>query len=136
MGILDGPNNRILKADTKVEKNLRALVEVGDKHIGKKVKTKVDGIVFYYEFQDKILFMRRILAMQVPGWKIEDIGEDERARIQVAILNVIGMPGNKIPEIIQVDDDCLAFIQDFVPEIAVERKPGLVSIAGGWEKLN
>jgi len=132
MGNLDGPNNRILQADTRVQEQLQDLVSYGDKHLGLKIKTKVDGLMFYYEFQDKGLFMRRILAVHVPGWKIEDISEDELARIQTAIMNVIVMPGNKIPDIQQPSEDCLMFIQDFVPEIAVERKPGLVSIAGGF----
>ena len=140
MGPLDGPNNKILKADTRVQDALQALadhVDHGKFIYNKNVQTvKVDGVVFGYRLEDHKVFMRKIIYMKVPGWKIGDLSEDERARIMTAIFNVFIMPGNKKPETKMIAQDCLLFEQDFVPEIAVERKPGLVTLAGGWEKPN
>ncbi len=149
MGILDGPNNRILKPDTRVQDALTALAEHVD-HLGsgvalkggvfkprdpKTVHTvKVDGVEFGYRLENHIIYLRRSVFMKVPGYRVSDISEDERQRIMTALFNVFFMPGNKPPEIEQIAQDCLLFTQDFVPEIAVERKPGLVSIAGGWGK--
>ncbi len=151
MGVLDGPNDRILKADTKVQEALEALAAHVD-HLGKGIKlkggtfqatdpmkvhtVKVDGVVFGYRLEDHAVFMRRRIFMKVPGYKIEDISEDERSRIMTALFNVFIMPGNGIPEIQRINSDCLLFSQDFIPMIAVERKPGLVSISGGWSKEN
>jgi len=147
MGVLDGPNNKILKADTKVQEALEALAEHGD-HQGNKIKVigkvfeetkrhevqtvKVDGVVFGYRLEDHKVYMRRVIFMKVPGYQISDISEDERARIMTALFNVFFMPGNKPPEVKQIAPDSVLFTQDFIPEIAVERSPGLVSIAGGW----
>lgn len=138
MGVLDGPNNKILKPDTRVQDALHALadhVDHGKFIYNKNVQTvKVDGLVFGYRLEDHRVFMRRIVYVKVPGWRIEDIGEDERARILTAMFNVFLMPGNNPPEMKKIAPDCLLFTHDFVPEIAVERKPGLVTLAGGWEK--
>lgn len=156
MGILDGPNNRILKADTKVQEALEALADHVDhlrripslKLIGKTyaeanpkelATVKVDGVVFGYRLEDHQVFMRRVVFVKVPGYKIDindiskgDLSEDELSRIMVALFNTILLPGNKPPEMKQIAPDCVLFTHDFIPEIAVERKPGLVSIAGGF----
>jgi hypothetical protein len=149
MGVLDGPNNRILRADTKVQEALEALANHVDHNrhritrIGDVFRkrddvqtVKVDGVVFGYRLEDHRVFMRRVVFMKVPGYKVSDISEDERARIMTALFNVFFLPGGKPPEIKQIAYDCLLITHDFVPEIAVERKPGLVSITGGWEKPN
>ena len=146
MGILDGPNNKILKADTRVQEALEALADYVDHNsqritrIGEVFRkrddvqtVKVDGVVFGYRLEDHKIYMRRVIFMKVPGWKIEDISEDERARIMTAIFNVFILPGSKPPEVKQIAPDCLLFTHDSVPEIAVERKPGLVTLFGGFK---
>ncbi len=151
MSVLDGPNNRILKADTKVQEALEALADhVDHQRSGKRIAlvgaiytqpkdvqtVKVDGVVFGYRLEDHQVFMRRVVFIKVPGYKVSDISEDERARIMTALFNVFFLPGGKTPEIKQIAPDCLLITHDFVPEIAIERKPGLVSLVGGWEKPN
>ena len=145
MGILDGPNNKILKPDSRVQEALEALADHVDHYkpgMGPGIKTvKVDGVVFGYRLEDHKVFMRRMVFMKVPGWHIEDLSEDERATIQVALMQVFFLPGGKMPTITPLPrgvekPDCLLFTQDFVPEIAVELKPGLVTLSGGWEKPN
>ena len=149
MGCLDGPNNRILKADTRVQDALEALADHVDHQRkisvllrGKTFKApdphevqtvKVDGVVFGYRLENHLVFMRRVIFMKVPGYKISDISEDERARIMTALFNVFFLPGGKPPVNKLIAPDCLLFEHDFVPEIAVERSPGLVSIAGGFK---
>ena len=148
MGILDGPNNRILKADTKVQDALEALAD----HVDHQRKTailfhgqsykapnpheiqtvRVDGVTFGYRLEDHRIYMRRVVFMKVPGYKISDISEDERSRIMTALFNVFFLPGGKPPVSKLIAPDCLFFEHDFVPEIAVERNPGLVSIVGGF----
>jgi len=152
MGALDGPNNRILKVDTKVQDALESLSDHVDNLMRsglalrgsvykapdrKEVYTvKVDGVEFGYRLEDHQIYMRRVVYMKVPGYRISDISEDERARIMTALFNVFFLPGGKVPESRQIAPDCLLFVHDFVPDILVEKKPGLVSIAGGWEKPN
>ncbi len=149
MGILDGPNNKILKADAKVKEALEALANHVD-HQGKGIALKgsiykqrdpkevqtvrVDGVIFGYRLEDHKVYMRRVIFMKVPGYKIEEISENERSRIMTALFNVFFLPGNKLPTVDRINPDCLLFTQDFVPEIAVERSPGLVSIAGGFKE--
>lgn len=146
MGVLDGPNNKILKADTKVQEALEALADyvdhnkqritvVGDvfRNRDQLQTVKVDGCVFGYRLEDHKIYMRRVIFMKVPGYKVSDISEDERARIMTAIFNVFMMPGNRPPKTKQIAPDCLLFEQDFIPEIAVERNPNLVSKVGGFK---
>jgi len=148
MGVLDGPNNKILKPDTKVQDALEALADHVDHQrktalalrgmVYKEVNShqvqtvKVDGVVFGYRLENHLVFMRRVVFMKVPGYKVSDISEDERSRIMTALYNVFFLPGGKVPEVKQIAPDCLLITHDFVPEIAVERKPGLVSIVGGF----
>lgn len=135
MGILEGPNNGILRSDSRVQAALEALADHVD-HGGLSPVIKsvaVDGMVFGYRLEDHLLFMRRQVFVKVPGWKIADISEDERARVMMAIFNVFVLPGGKKPVIRPISKDCLYFEHDFIPEIAVERLPGLVSIAGGFD---
>ena len=138
MGILDGPNNKTLKADSRVQDALEALAEhVDHGGLSNVIRSvQVDGVVFGYRLQDHSVFMRRQIFMRVPGWRISDLSDDERSMIMTAIFNVFFMPGGKIPELKSLTSDCLLFEYDFVPEIAVERSPGLVSIAGGWDGKN
>lgn len=153
MGILDGPNNRILKADTKVQEALKALCQFVDNlkvspNVGlrgetyrmidpKKIQTvAVDGLVFGYRLESHAVFIRRIVFIKVPGYRVEDISEDERARIMTAVFNVFIVPGAGIPEVQQINHDAIRVTQDIVPMVLVEREPGLVSIAGGFEGRN
>lgn len=148
MGSLDGPNNKILKADTRVQDALEALADHVD-HQRKiailfngqtyqkpsEVQTvKVDGVVFGYRLENHMVFMRRVVFMKVPGYQIGDVSEDERERIMTALYNVFFLPGGRVPHVKQVAPDCVVITHDFVPEIAVERSPGLVSLAGGFKE--
>ncbi len=149
MGILDSPNNMILKADTKVQEALEGLRQFVDNlkvapNIGlrgesyrkidpKKIQTvAVDGLVFGYRLEDHAVFIRRIVFIKVPGYRLEDISESERARIMTAVFNVFVVPGAGVPEISRIAPDALRLTQDIVPMVLVEQKPGLVSIAGGF----
>ena len=149
MGILDSPNNRILKADTKIQEALEGLRQFVDNlkvspNVGlrgetyrmidpKKIQTvAVDGLVFGYRLEDHAVFIRRIVFIKVPGYRVEDISEDERARIMTAVFNVFIVPGSGIPEVQQINHDAIKIAQDIVPMVLVERSPGLRSISGGF----
>ncbi len=149
MGVLEGPNNRILKADTKIQDALEALRNFLDninktaslalrgpiyKGVDPKVvqTIKVDGVEFGYKVEDHVIFIRRIIYIKFPGYKVEEIGDPDRERIMTAVFNVFIVPGAGMPEIGQIAVDCLRITQDIVPLMLVERKPGLVSIAGGF----
>jgi hypothetical protein len=44
------------------------------------------------------------------------------------------VPGAAPPEIRQIAVDCLRIIQDIIPLMLMEQKPGLVNIAGGFKE--
>lgn len=146
---MNRPNNRILKPDTKIQEALEALrdyldninkapdISLGSVYKAKEptvVQTvKVDGLVFGYKIEDHHVFIRRIVFIKVPGFKVSDFSDTDRERILTAVFNVFVLPGGRTPEIVQVASDCLRMIQDTVPMILTERKPGLITLSGGWK---
>ncbi len=148
-------NNRILEADADIQgacESLRDYVDninkqpsiklVGSVYRGRgaadKVhKVRVSGVEIVYRIEDHETFMRRQVFIKVPGYRIGDLTDLERERILTAVCNVILVVGGNMPEIACIAPDCMLLQQDFVPMYLVERSPGLVSIAGGFDgRLN
>lgn len=92
---------------------------------------KSAGVEIGYRRTAHATFVRREVFIKVPGYTIEDLSEEERSRIMVAVFNVFLIPGASLPKIGRIAKDCMLIRQDFIPQIPVERSPGLVSIAGG-----
>lgn len=126
-------NEDILKGDTKLQEACESIREHGDNTPGKQVWTvKADGVEIGYRRQVFRTYINRQVFVKVPGYKIEDIGKDQRARIMSAVFNVFVQPGANIPSIDQIAPDCLLVQQQSIPMIPVERAPRLRSIAGGF----
>ncbi len=132
-----GRKHKMLQPDMDIQGACEALKEaVHDKPSGVLLTVKVGGVVIGYRRQTHITFRRREVFVKVPGYRIEDVSKAERERIMTAVLNVFIIPGAAMPQITAPEHvhDTMIVRQDYVPDIPVERSPGLVSIAGGWGK--
>jgi hypothetical protein len=122
----------ILKGDAKIQEMCESLREHGDNTPGNQIwSAKEDGVEIGYRRQIFRTYINRQVFIKVPGYKIDDLSKDQRARIMSAVFNVFLQPGANIPSIDQVGPDCMVIQQQSIPMIPIERSPGLVSIAGG-----
>jgi hypothetical protein len=124
----------ILKGDAKIQEMCESLREHGDNTPGNQIwSAKEDGVEIGYRRQMFRTYINRQVFIKVPGYKIDDLSNDQRARIMSAVFNVFLQPGANVPNIDAVgkDGDCLLVQQQSIPMIPVERSPGLVSIVGG-----
>jgi hypothetical protein len=92
---------------------------------------KCDGVTIGYKLEEHATFMRRKVFIKVPGYKIEDISDKEREAIMVAVMESFLDQQQGLPEIAQIAPDCMLIQQDFLPLYLIERKPNLVTLAGG-----
>ena len=132
-----GENNRILQTDANIQGACESLMEhvhnITDDNKKRQIQTlQESGVVIGYRRTFFHTFARREIFVKVPGYKIDDLTEGERERIITAVFNVFLVPGASMPIIIHPQPDTMALRQDYIPMIPVERSPGLVSIAGGF----
>lgn len=92
---------------------------------------KVDGVIIGYKLEEHATFMRRKVFIKVPGYKIDDVSDKEREAIMVAVMESFLDQQQGLPEIAQIAPDCMLIQQDFLPLYLIERKPNLVTLAGG-----
>lgn len=130
-----GRKHSVLHPDMDVYGACESLKEaVHEKPSGILLSVKVGGAVIAYQRKTYMTFRRREVFIKFPGYRVMDVPEDERSRIALAVAEVFGIPGAAEPKLTPLENvsDTLIFRQDYIPDIPVERSPGLVSIAGGW----
>ena len=89
--------------------------------------TDVDGWEFGYkleEFADG--WFRRKVYVKVPGYKLEDVEEEERKAVMVAVFNACLDKGASQAEIEQTDIDTLLITQMFLPIYLHEHNPNVI----------
>lgn len=124
----------ILKGDTKIQEACESIREHGDNTPGKQIwSVKADGVEIGYRRQMFRTYINRQVFIKVPGHKISDISEGQRQMIMSAVFNVFLQPGANMPDIDLIAPDCLLVQQMSIPMVPLERSPGLVSIAGGFD---
>lgn len=126
---------KLIHPDINVTDACKSLRDhVHEKPSGYVGSLKAGGVVIGYCRKTFLTFRRREVYVKVPGHRIDDLSKRERERILGAVMDVFVIEGAAIPQIGKIAPDCLLMVQDYIPDIPVERSPGLVSIAGGWEK--
>jgi len=99
----------------------------------KEIQTiKESGVEIGYRRTAFATFMRREVFIKTLGYKINELSKPDIERIMAAVFNAFVIPGASMPEITQIAKDCMLLKQDYIPMIPVEKSPGLVSIAGGF----
>ena len=89
--------------------------------------TKIDGWEFGYKLEEYANGMfRRKVYVKVPGYKIEDVAEEERKAVMIAVFNGTLDQGAGEVEIYHTAPDTLLITQDFMPIYLYERNPKLI----------
>lgn len=129
------PNNRVMTPDARLKDMCEAIRDHVD-NLGRSneiATSTCDGVEIGYRVKEFKTFLRREVFIKTPGYKIEEMSDEERKRVMVAVFDTFLILGAAMPEIQQVNFDCMLMTQDVIPMIQVERSPGLVSIAGGFD---
>lgn len=88
--------------------------------------TKVDGWEFGYQLEEYPTFFRRKIFVMTPGYKLEDVDEEERKGILTAVYDACLDRGSGMIDVLQTADNCLLIQQDFMPVFLSEASPGLL----------
>jgi hypothetical protein len=142
-------DNDILQGDNRLQSACEAIREHGDNMRAGSINldgttyqsrdaatiwtVKVDGIEIGYRLQVFNTYLNRQVFIKVPGAQIAEIKAAERERIMSAVFNVFVHPGSNLPTIDAIAPDCILLQQQIIPEILIERAPGLVSMVGGFD---
>lgn len=89
--------------------------------------TKVDGWEFGYKLEEFANGMfRRKIYVKVPGYRLEDVEEEERKAIMIAVFNACLDQGQGMVDVQQTNLDTLLITQDFQPIFLHEWSPNLI----------
>lgn len=86
------------------------------------------GWVFGYKIEDHSgIFMRKTIYIKADGYKIDEIPEEQREPIMLAVYEVLLEQGSDMPKIEQIAPDALMIEQDFIPCLLTELNPNIVT---------
>ena len=98
---------------------------------------KVDGVVVGYKVKPSSAleinpYFDRYAFVKVPGYRLLDLPKSDLAAIKMAVLEAFFEPQQGEIKVEVIGWDAILIYQRFMVAFPVERNPGLVSIAGGF----
>lgn len=88
---------------------------------------KVDGWTFGYQLKDLGAgTMQRRIYIKSPGQKIAEIPDEQIDPVLISVFETCLDINEGMPEMEEIDEECLLIAQDFMPFFMVENNPRLL----------
>ena len=98
----------------------------------------LDGMEVEYTLENRTLdSIRKIIALRVKGYKLDDIPEKELAPYLMTLMEVFITEGGRPPKVFTAAPegitDVIGYVQDVVPIVLREMNPNLITKFGGCD---